>query len=284
MKHVSLLIAVALFVSSASGQVVSAPAGASKPPATAHADREAKPAADAPVRGPAAPDAQPKAERDIGKILSWRVPEVCFDHTPLEKVMEWVQKQTGVLVYVRYAILEEHGITRETPITVKAKDATLKQILWVIMNEAAGASGATLAYEASGDLILLSTHQDLGSKMVSRVYDFKDIHVDVLYFEGITDLEGKVFRTRVRRAVPHSRSLGGELFGPPADDAAPVLEVESEEEQVQEFMEFLLNTIEPETWAINGMGGKGTIFPYKGRLIIRNSLHVHQILSGEENP
>jgi hypothetical protein len=47
-------------------------------------------------------------------------------------------------------------------------------------------------------------------------------------------------------------------------------------------MEFILNTVEPESWEVNGMGGKGTIFPYKGKLIVRNSLHVHHILSGED--
>ena len=53
----------------------------------------------------------------------------------------------------------------------------------------------------------------------------------------------------------------------------------SEDEALHEIMELVLNTVEPESWQVNGMSGKGTIFPYHGHLIIRNSLHVHQILS-----
>jgi hypothetical protein len=280
------LIVAALIVRWASAQAVPQPPAAVEP-------LEKQPAA-APAKDERASTSAPaRTERDIAKILSGRVPEVAFDHTPLEKVVEWVQGYSGVLVYVRYAVLEEQGITRDTPITVKAKDAALEQILWLIMNEAAGARGVTLAYEASADLILFSTHADLSSKLVARAYDFKDIHVDVPYFwrEGdgvgwatVAGAEGKNFRARVRRAVPHSSSLGGELLVSREDGASPVLEIKSEDEALQEFMELILNTVEPETWAVNGMGGKGTIFPYKGRLIIRNSLHVHQILSGEENP
>jgi len=287
MTRLLSLIAVAVCVSSAWGQTAGESGTTAQPPATRPNDADAK--AGTPPKAPGG------AERDIVRILRGRVPEVVFDHTPLETVMEWVQDYTGVMVYVRYAVLEEQGIGRETPISLKVKGAALKQILWGIMNEAAGASGVTLAYQASSELIVLSTEQDLGEQMISRVYDCKEIHVDVPYFwrEGgdgvgvatVEGSEGKIFRTRVRRAKRPSGSLGGgDLFGPLDAGAAPVLEVKSEEEQLQEFTELILNAVEPESWAINGLGGKGTIFPYKGRLIIRNSLRVHRILAGEKKP
>ncbi|MFQ5806655.1 MAG: hypothetical protein ACE5I3_09415 [Phycisphaerae bacterium] len=226
---------------------------------------------------------QAQPERDVQQLLNGRIPEVNFEKVPLEKVMEWLQEYTGGIVYVRWKVLEDFGITRETPITVKARDKKLSQILWVIMNEAAAESGVTLAYQASTDLFLFSTHDDLSRDLVTRVYDVQDITVDVPYFKGDGTREGSegiVRRTRVRRtAPPPSRSSGGEVI-----DEAPRREITTEDEKLQEFKELILNMIEPESWEINGLGGKGTIFPYKGRLVVRNSLHVHQLIDDGLKP
>lgn len=237
------------------------------------------------VAAEAKPETQKPArpKRDIREMINSRVPEVRFEQTALEKVMEWVQEYTGVMVYVRYGVLEEYGIDRETPVTVKARDTKLAKILWVVMNEAAGSTGVTLAYQASADLIVFSTHEDLSGKMVTRVYEVKNIIADIPDFadDGTFEgREGRVWRARVRRP-PRSEPLGDALT---SDSQPPPREIKSEEEALQEFMEFILNSVEPESWAINGMGGQGTIFPYKGKLAIRNSLHVHQILAGEREP
>lgn len=62
------------------------------------------------------------------------------------------------------------------------------------------------------------------------------------------------------------------------------MKVTTEDEKLQEFMELILVTIEPESWQINGLGGEGMIFPYKGKLIVRNNRHVHQLIGGGRKP
>ncbi|RMF83456.1 MAG: hypothetical protein D6744_04610, partial [Planctomycetota bacterium] len=44
--------------------------------------------------------------------------------------------------------------------------------------------------------------------------------------------------------------------------------------------DLILMSVEPESWAANGLGGRGTVFPYKNRLVVYNSLYVHQIIGG----
>lgn len=237
------------------------------------------------------PQTAPQPARDVREILNTRIPVVHFDHAPLESVMDWVQETSGLLVYVRYPALEKFGITRETPITVKARDQKLSRILWIVMNEAAGETGVTLAYQASSDLLLLSTHADLGRKMITRTYDIQAVSQDVPYFwydpsdpDGL-GAEGVVFRTKVERVPsPQADSPGHEVSetGPQPPQriitTEAVMARESAHERALEFAELILNTIEPKTWEINGFGGEGTIFPYKGRLIIRNNLYVHKLI------
>lgn len=141
--------------------------------------------------------------RDVKQILNGRVPEVNFEEAPLEEVMEWVEKYTGAMVYVRWPVLEEVGIECDTPITVKARNRKLSLILWVILNEAKGTSGVTLAYEASAELFLFSTHEDLSGEMMVRIYDVRDITVDVPEFVGPPAPSAQpVPRGSVRRRVP----------------------------------------------------------------------------------
>jgi hypothetical protein len=191
------------------------------------------------------------------------------------------------MVYVRWPVLDEVGICRDVPITVRAKNQTLSRIMWIIMNEAAGATGVKLAYEASEELLLLSTDKDLSSDMLVRIYDVRQIIQDIPNWEfpnspGAPAVREKAKRAQVHRTPPPAQpSPGGGTGSAPS---APARTVTTEDEALQEFMELILNTIAPESWEINGLGGKGTIFPYKGKLLVRNSLLVHRMIAGLTEP
>lgn len=273
MKTLIGVVLVAFLVAVARGQ--SPPPAA---PARPDAKAATQPALADKRNAGAAVTSQPS--RDLREALNTRVPEVHFDHAPFEQVIDWVQEYTGAIVYVRWAVLEDAGILRDTPITVKARDRKLSQILWVIMNEAAGSSRVTLAYQASEDVLLLSTHKDLGGPMVTRVYELPDSAVDVPKVPTLSEGGGfalgfkKVERTRVNRvgSAPQQSLGGGDIGGP----RGPSAEITAEDERLHEFMELILCTVEPDSWEING--GEGQIFPYKGRLVVRNSAYVHQLI------
>ena len=231
----------------------------------------------------------PKGTRlSIQQILDSRVAEVNFDNTALEDVLAWLEEYTGALVYARWAVLKDYGIDPDTPITLKTRNRQLSRILWVVMNEAAGPADITLAYQASDDLIVISTHEDLSRKLVTRVYDVSGFAPDVYRFwltqmrQTAEGSEGIVWRTKVQRyPAPSAGRIGSDV---PLGAEPPVREITTDDERLQEMMELVLNTIEPETWEINGYGGQGTIFPYKGHLMVRNSLYVHQMISSVVEP
>ena len=50
------------------------------------------------------------------------------------------------------------------------------------------------------------------------------------------------------------------------------------DDDVQEFVNLIVNSIEPESWA--SKNGRGTITAWRSRLVVRNSIHVHQLLAG----
>jgi hypothetical protein len=274
-------VAVAVVIVLGAGAAAFAQSGAAQPapPARADAPRPAvqpattsQPAAPA---GGAAPASQPAKHRPVQEVLDRRVPEIKFEKAPLDEVLRWVEQYTGALVYVRWAVLADAGIDRDTPVTIAARDRKLSQVLWVIMNEATGTSGVTLAYEASDELFLFSTHKDLSRSLVVKVYDVADITVDVPNFGP--GGQRTVHRTRVHR-TPQARPDVGPGDGQTRGSATPrpSPEIVTDDEKLQELMELIQCTVAPETWEVNG--GEGTIFPYKGKLVIRASLYVHQML------
>jgi hypothetical protein len=220
--------------------------------------------------------------RDIAEILATRVPDVAFEQQALEEVMRWVEQQTGATVYVRWQVLEDAGIPRDAPVTLTARNRQLAHILALILKEAEGESGTRLAYEASSELFVVSTHDDLSRALITRVYDVERLLQDIPKFDmppGVIapGVGGKALPnlpTRVVRPGP-GQSAGGEAT---PVGGAPTVVVEDERER--ELVDLITLNVEPESWQINGQGGRGTIFPRDGKLIIRNSRHVHQLLAG----
>lgn len=214
--------------------------------------------------------AEPKNARDIQRILKTRIPKIEFKEKPLQEVFRWVQKTTGAHVYVKWAVLKDAGIPRDKPITLKAESRRLELVLWLIMNEAGGGQ-VELAYQADDELIIVSTHHDLGSVMYIRVYDVKDLRMNIPDF-------GADGGTRSRR-IRHARRGGGEVITGETPSTAPDYDIQGDERML-EIIDLILTTVEPDTWELNGRGGKASIFPFKGKLVVRASLKAHQTLGG----
>ena len=201
------------------------------------------------------------------QLLNQRIPEVQFDGTPLGSVMEWLADITGANVVVRWETLEGVGIERDQPVTVKAKNLRLSQVLWLVMN-AAGGTDVELAYRASGSVLVLSTAEDLDRETVVKVYD-------------VADLLGRPPKFDNAPTLDPSQALSQQGFtvfqaGPHGERRA----TEDRSESIDNLVELIMKAIEPDSWAVNGAGGSGYIHAYGNVLVVSNSLRVHQRIGG----
>lgn len=208
-------------------------------------------------------------------VLYQRIPDVQFRDTPLEQVMEWLADLMQLNVSVRWNLLHDVGIQRDTPVSIQARNLRLTQVLWLVMNEAGG-SETRLAYRASGHLLVLSTAQDLDREMITRVYDVADLLISLPSAPRQSDFD-------VTQNLGQSGSGGGSsssIFvgkssGSSSDDPNARA---GESGQVQQLIELIQQTIEPESW--HSVGGTGTIVAFHNLLIVRNTIAVHQRLGG----
>lgn len=221
-------------------------------------------------------------ERDTATVLAMRIPELELVDAPLSDVFEFLAQLSGTSIYVRWDRLEDLGIERNEPVRLSARNLRLEQVLWLLLNQR-GLREARLAYRVEGAQIVVSTEEEFGKQLVLRVYDVTD-----LLLERIRRPRIDVGRTR---EVPTGNTVA---VAAGAVAVQPVIErldsgvfFESEDIQggevdpdvlVRQLIELIVATIEPDTWAANG--GKGTIMAFQNRLVVRNSVFVHQQLGG----
>lgn len=206
------------------------------------------------------------------RLLNRRLPEVRFDAVPFETVMQHIHDLTQINLVVRWEKLENAGIERDAPITFLARNLRLRQVLYMIMNSATD-SDLTLAYRMSGDLLVLSTDEDLGREQITKVYDVADLMVRVpntpqpFYENSNSSLGqggsgGSIFGNSQNRQQQQNQYQPGQPTG-----------------EMQALIEVIQQTIEPDSWAVNG-AGEGHVQSYGHLLIVTNTILVHQKIGG----
>ena len=217
------------------------------------------------------------------ELLNQRLPEVMFEEQPLEQVMEFIADLMQMNVVVRWQILEDAGIERDKAITIKVRNVRLRAVLWLIMNEAGG-TDLRLAYRASGNMLVLSTEDDLGQEMLVKVYDVSDLLVRPPRFTNALQLDAAQALSDASQSGQGGQGGGGGggsgLFGGQGSSQTSQRDDERDGAGagMQELLQLIVDTVEPDSWVQNG--GLGTIQPFGNVLVVRNSILVHQRLSG----
>lgn len=208
------------------------------------------------------------------RYLNERVPEVDFEEASLDQVMEWLGTLTPMQVVPRWQTLEDAGIERDKPISMNVRDLRLSQVLWLLMKEAGG-TDVVLAYRASGELLTISTADDLGQERVTRVYDVADLLVRVPTIQNRMSIDLTQL-SQQSGGSGSSQSIFGQGSG--GNDERDARGRDGDNEDIEELINLIIQTVEPDSWDENG--GRGTIHSYNKLLVVYNNILVHQKLGG----
>lgn len=264
------------------------PAGEPPKPAAAN---PAPPAASTPVAAaPAAPTPAP-APRSAVAALRLHVESAEFNQTPLINVFNKLSDASGATIFVRWAQLDKQGIEKDFPITFKARNLSLEQTLWLVLDRVRAAD-VRLAYIADKNLIVVSTEDDLGNEMITKVYRVADLTQTI-------PRQASIFAGRVagypiitgfgvaRGAASVNVEQGFTTSGVSVEvDTAGDDPVDEDVDRanpapprhMRELVNMIQASVAPETWDVNG--GRGSVRAFQGMLVIRNTLKVHQLIGG----
>lgn len=233
-----------------------------EPPAKPGGDGATTSSTSRPARKPARkpkkeqPDRKMPTDRAV-RAMKMPVRDVRFEEEAFEDFTDWLQRTTKANVMVKWKVLEQAGVRRDQPVTLDEPRVRLDQLLRLVFAQVTkDRPGLELAAHADGNTLIITTRADLNSRMIVKAYEVQDLLFVVPDFAaggpGGPGVAGGINRR------------GGGREREPADPT-------------KQLIDTITQTIEPATWKVNG--GKGTIVFFKGQLVIRNNLEVHQRLT-----
>ena len=215
------------------------------------------------------------------RVLNQRIPAVEFVEQPFSQVMDWLADLTQLNIVVRWQTLEDAGIDRDKPISMKVRNIRLSQVLWLLMNDLGG-SEIKLAYRAEGSMLVLSTADDLGQEMITKVYDISDllIHLPRASRAAAFDVTQGLGQN-TGGTGGGSGGSGSGMFGQGGQQnqqGQNDQENQGAQAELDTLVDLIQQTVVPDSWTVNG--GRGQIFPFRNLLIVYNTVLVHQQLGG----
>jgi hypothetical protein len=147
----------------------------------------------------------------------------------------------------------------------------------MIMNQAGG-SDVKLAYRAAGNMLVMSTEEDLSEEMIVRVYDVSDLLVNVPRFTNAARLDPGQALNQLGQGGQGGGGGGGQsnLFEDTRDDERD--DDDQSAGSMAELVQLIIDTVEPDSWVT--AGGTGSIHPFRKMIVVRNTILVHQALGG----
>lgn len=197
------------------------------------------------------------------KALRTVIDNATFKEMTFEEFTEWLARQTEANVVVKWKIIEEAGIETDKLINLKLRKVTIRQIIELVFEQVTGElEFVELAAKADDNTLIISTKRDLYTELVIRTYDVQDLLIAVPHFKSIG------------AQIPGGRAIPGGV----ASGSGSESRNKTQEQMAQELMNLITSHVEPKSWAVNG--GKGTIAFFRGKLVIRNNLIVHELIGG----
>jgi hypothetical protein len=213
---------------------------------------------------------------NLRRMLRAKVEQVEWEDTPFSDVLDWVRERGDINVVARWSVLEPAGVSPDSPVSLRLKDASLGSILSEVLAQLSGTE--ELRYLGVGNTLTISTREDLNRKMFVKSYPVNDLLFRVPEFtDGPT--------VNIQQTGGGGGAGGGSASQNPFQGGAGGGggggddDTRTKRERINDLIELIRNTVEPEAWRENG--GQATISAFgDSTLVVRASLEVHEKLGG----
>ncbi len=201
--------------------------------------------------------------------LNENLKEISADQLDLERVIKFLQENSGTNIDVKWKALEAAGVDRHTPVSINPlHDVPFSKVLKTVLDNV---STAKLDYTVDDGVITISTVDDLVTNVVkdTRTYDIGDLLVQ-------PDNQPPT-QINVGTALQQGGSGGGgggsNVFG--TTGGATNLTPQQQQDAVIKKITDAIQTVDTGSWVANG-GSIGVIQDFSHVLLITQSLENHQ--------
>lgn len=219
-----------------------------------------------------------REDRAIQAQLDRQLPELQFDGVGFSDVIDFLRDVSGANVFVNWKTLEGAGIDRNAPVTAKLRNVKFSKALGVILDSVGGGT-TKLGYTIDDGVITISTSEDLAKNTITRVYDIRDLIINIPDFTDAPDFS--LNTTSNNSSQNPGGGAGGQgggggqqgqstnsLFGNNSsqggnkEDPGP-----TRTELVEQITKLITETVAPDSWKDAG-GSVGSMRELQGQLVV----------------
>jgi len=107
------------------------------------------------------------------QALSQVIHELDVDNIAIFKVIDYLRNVSGANIVVNWKILEAAGVARETPISLKVRELTLRKMLQLVLNQSS--PNAPLTFGIDSNVIQITTQEDQDKQLLIKIYNVEDL-------------------------------------------------------------------------------------------------------------
>jgi uncharacterized membrane protein YgcG len=228
------------------------------------------------------------ARHELNAVL----PEVTFNGVALTDSLDFIRDVSGLNLTVNWKALEEAGITRDTPVTLRLRSIPVRKALQMVLSEAGG--GDKLTYDMDDGVLEVTTTELADQRMFTKVYPVEDLIMDIPDFTDapVFDLSSLSQQSQQMGQQAGMGGMGGAggggggqqggLFGGGSGGSGGSSQKEApgktKQERAQDLMDLIRSVVQPEVWQENG--GKAAIRYFNGNLIVTAPRSVQEAIGG----
>ncbi len=176
---------------------------------------------------------------------------------------------------MNWKAIEAIGVGKDTPVTLKLRNVTLRTALKTLLDDVA--PGGAVTWYSDDGVIEITSKEMADSAMITRVYDVNDILVEVPDF---TEVQQPNFQSAQRGGVGGgggNSNGGGNLFG---GNQPSNQNIRTRADKASDLVKLIETTIQPTIWKDNG--GPASIAVFNNHLIVTAPRSVHEAIGGRK--
>jgi general secretion pathway protein D len=212
------------------------------------------------------------SDQAVAAQLDRRLPDIKFDAVGFSDVVDFLRDLTSANIFVNWRALEAAGVDKNAPVTARLRDVPFSKVLRTILDDVSGGT-TKLGYTIDEGVITISTEEDLAKNTSTRVYDIRDLIIDVPDFTDapkfdLSQQQGNSGGTQVGGSGGGGGGgQSGSLFGGGGGGGGGATAGPTRQELTEAITKLIEDTVSSDTWKDNG-GTTGSIRELGGQLIV----------------
>ncbi len=192
-----------------------------------------------------------------------------FIKQPLEDAIAQISQVTDVQFYIDRKALEDFGVTRDTPLSIKLEGVPLDMILDLMFRD------HLLTYYLRNGVAIITTVDEANLAIDTRFYDIRDLvkPSSSNEFDDLNAAMGRIqeMAERGKKKIKENALANGSRE---LSEIANVAGGAVTETNTDRLIELITSNVNRDSWV--SVGGLGTIGHYRGTLIISQTAEIHR--------